>query len=94
MQKTVKYKVKNGKLLEIRVIYDEKIQEVKILGDFFMYPYEGLDIIEKELVGVRLNIDLIEEKINDVVKKNNIEMIGIDPKSIAISICEAEAQSD
>ncbi len=94
MQKTVKHKVKNGKLLEIRIIYDEKIQELKILGDFFIYPDEGLEIIEKELVGVRLNLNSIEEKINNTIKKNNIEMIGIDPRSIAISICEAEAQSD
>ena len=94
MQKTVKHKVKNGKLLEIRIIYGEKIQELKILGDFFIYPDEGLEIIEKELVGVRLNLNSIEEKINNTIKKNNIEMIGIDPRSIAISICEAEAQSD
>ena len=91
MQKTVKYKVKNGKLLEIRVIYDEKIQDLKILGDFFIYPDEGLEIIEKELVGVRLDLNSIEEKIKQIVKKNKIEMIGIDPRSIAISICEAEA---
>ncbi len=94
MQKTVKHKVKNGKLLEIRIIYGEKIQELKILGDFFIYPDESLEIIEKELVGVRLNLNSIEEKINNTIKKNNIEMIGIDPRSIAISICEAEAQSD
>ena len=90
MQKIVKYKVKNGKLLEIRVIYDEKIQDLKILGDFFIYPDEGLEIIEKELIGVKLDLNSIEEKINHTVKKNNIEMIGIDPRSIAISICEAE----
>ena len=72
MQKTVKHKVKNGKLLEIRIIYGEKIQELKILGDFFIYPDESLEIIEKELVGVRLNLNSIEEDISLVMEQTGV----------------------
>jgi hypothetical protein len=46
---------KSGKLLKIRLNYDERenrIQSIFITGDFFLYPERTLERIESNLIGV------------------------------------------
>ncbi|MEA2053976.1 MAG: lipoate protein ligase C-terminal domain-containing protein [Candidatus Thermoplasmatota archaeon] len=57
-------KVKGGKLLKCSLdIKDGKIGKIKITGDFFMYPEEKIEELEKMLVGNDAN----EEKIKSTV---------------------------
>jgi lipoate-protein ligase A len=84
------YKVPNGKLLKIKLNYrDKKIKEINITGDFFVYPEESIEIIEKELVDVTLDQNEILKKIKTIKEKNMIDMIGISPEGItkAIMMC-------
>ncbi len=89
MQRKFKYKVKNGKLLEIRIEFDDSIKSIKILGDFFIYPSDGLEKIEDALIGLTLDKDTIENAVKNIMHKQKIESIGIDPESIAFAIIEA-----
>ncbi len=89
MQKTIKHKIKNGKLLEIRIEFENTIESIRIFGDFFVYPAEGLDIIEKAIVGMPIDKTLLKKVIDECMEKNNIEVIGFDSDAITSFITEA-----
>lgn len=88
MYKVKKYKIKNGKLFEIKLEFSDKINDIKILGDFFVYPAEGLESIETELVNCAIEKEDIKKRIDECLEKNNIELIGIDSDSITTAIIE------
>ena len=83
------YKVPNGKLLKIILIYNEKtdiIKEICITGDFFAYPEEAIEIMEEELRSIPLERNLLLEKIRSIINKNNIEFIGLSAEGITDGI--------
>lgn len=83
------YKVPNGKLLKIILIYNEKteiIKEISITGDFFAYPEEAIEIMEKELRNIPLERNLLLEKIQSIIFRNKIEFIGIDAEGLTEGI--------
>ena len=78
------YKVPDGKLLKISLEFQgEKIISVKITGDFFLYPEEGIEAIEKSLSGKKLDRKLIVGEVSRAVQKNSIELFGISAEGIA-----------
>jgi len=45
-------KFKDGKLVKVRIVIEGGIiKDARITGDFFAHPEEGIEIIEKELIG-------------------------------------------
>ncbi|MBI2675082.1 MAG: biotin--protein ligase [Candidatus Aenigmarchaeota archaeon] len=82
------YKVESGKLVKIKITFDEKIMDLQILGDFFLYPEESLKLIEKAIEGMDANSDenSISKIIEEAAQKNRIEMIGVNPQAIAKAI--------
>ncbi len=89
MQSRSIYKVPNGKLLKILLEYDTKkntINEIKIMGDFFAYPEEAIEVMEKELQHTTLDENCIMEKIKLVIKENNIEFIGLNIEGLTKGI--------
>ena len=91
MQKTAKYKIPGGKLVEVKVECQAEIENVEILGDFFIHPEESIQKIEESLLGLDVKEDeeTIANLIERVVTKNNIEMIGVTPEGIAHAIVMA-----
>lgn len=48
------YKGEGGKLIGISFNYSNSIfSEVKIYGDFFIFPEEGIEVLEKAIEGVK-----------------------------------------
>lgn len=87
MQSKSVYKIPNGKLLKISLDYkDNVISEIRIMGDFFAYPEEAIEIIEDELKNSYLNRETLLDKINSVIKDNNIEFIGLNPEGLTDGI--------
>ena len=81
------YKVPNGKLLKISLDYnDDIISKIRIMGDFFAYPEEAIEIMENELKNSSLNRESLLDKINSVIKKNNIEFIGLNAEGLTEGI--------
>lgn len=85
MQGVATEKVPGGKLLRIKINYDEKINDVKITGDFFIHPEESINEIENLLNGIRKDEEekFIAEKISKFVSEKDVQLIGIDPVAIA-----------
>jgi hypothetical protein len=87
MQSKSVYKIPNGKLLKISLDFnDDAISEIKIMGDFFAYPEEAIEIMENELKNISLNRDSLLKKINSVIKENNIEFIGLNAEGLTDGI--------
>ena len=87
MQSKSVYKIPDGKLLKISLNYtNNKIIEIRIMGDFFAYPEEAIEIIETKLIDSYLNRESLLNKINSVIKDNNIEFIGLTAEGLTDGI--------
>jgi len=83
------YKIPGGKLVKINLEYDEaskKIINVGITGDFFAYPEESIDVLEKELQDVTLIKKDIYRKIDETIKSNNFKFIGLNSEGLTEGI--------
>ena len=83
------YKIPDGKLLKISLDYNdknEKILGLLITGDFFAYPEEAIEILEKKLVSTTLNEKILKNKINNVIRENKIEFIGLNTEGLVTGI--------
>ena len=89
------YKVPDGKLVKITLeVEDDQIISIKITGDFFLHPENGLELIENTLVGEKLHAGKLIGKINQVVQQKKLELYGLDPHSLveAINLAEEAAK--
>ena len=84
-------KVKEGKRVKIEVECDGFIKKIKRTGDFFLYPEDVLETIEKSILGLRKDAgkDEIASSIHEIVEANDVQMIGISTESLAQVIKEA-----
>ena len=85
MDGIAKQKVPGGKLLIVKVRYTERIEDVKMLGDFFIYPESAVIDIEAAIRGMGANSseESIVVAVEAAVDKAGAEMIGITPIAIA-----------
>jgi len=91
MDKQIIYKVPGGKLLKIFLSYDESsnlIKDICITGDFFAYPEESVEELEKILKNKELDKKELMNIINLFVKDHGVEFIGIDSSTITDAILE------
>ena len=89
MQSRSIYKVPNGKLLKIFLQYDEKrnlIEEINIMGDFFAYPEEAVEMMEDKLKNTLLEREHLLKKISSIIKEYNIQFIGLDAEGLTQGI--------
>jgi len=89
------YKIPEGKLLKIFLEFEEnKINKVKITGDFFLHPEEGVEKIENNLKGIEIKKEIIIEKVNEAVSSESIELFGITAEGITQGILMARESHD
>ncbi|MBW3020009.1 hypothetical protein KY334_01825 [Candidatus Woesearchaeota archaeon] len=77
----INYKVPNGKLLRLDVLMNyERIKDISIRGDFFIYPENKIILLEEALIGAK--ILEVEEILTKIIKKNEIQVLGFTPKDV------------
>ncbi|MBD3204703.1 hypothetical protein GF327_10510 [Candidatus Woesearchaeota archaeon] len=85
-------KKKEEKLLKIDLNFkNNKITDIKIKGDFFAYPEEAIEKLEKELIDCKLDSDSLTDKIKYFMKKNKVKLFGLSVESIAEGIMKARS---
>jgi len=68
-------KVSGGKLLKVAVrSQGGTIEDIRITGDFFIYPEEALELLEAKLKG-RMSRD-VGEILKEEIKSLNVTIIG------------------
>jgi hypothetical protein len=83
------YKVPNGKLLKISLEYNNKnntITQIKIMGDFFAYPEESIELVEKKLKNTLLEKEVLKKKIHSIIEEQTIQFIGLDAEGLTHGI--------
>jgi lipoate-protein ligase A len=78
-------KVPGGKLARLSVKRNG-LPKVVLSGDFFIYPDEGILIIEKTLAGLAGDepLEYVESSLKMAIKESGIELIGLDEHTIAL----------
>jgi len=85
LQARYNYKVPNGKLLKVSVGFEGSIvTDIKVTGDFFLYPETGIDLIEKSIKGRKL--EELQPVLDRVVKENNLRLFGFAVKDLVYAI--------
>jgi hypothetical protein len=82
-------------MLCVDLVFDktrDTVQSIKITGDFFLHPEETLDLIESEIVGTKLEKNLIKNKLESLLSGCELYGFSIDSLSDAIIKCK-EADS-
>jgi lipoate-protein ligase A len=83
------YKVPQGKLLKISVEYNKKnnvIKDIWITGDFFAYPEESIELMEKKLRNTVLEQEKLLEKIRSIIIEYHIQFVGVDAEGLTKGI--------
>ena len=84
------YKVPGGKLLKVFLdVHDGKIADIKITGDFFMYPEEKINMLEDAMRGQGLDENSLVENLDKVIEDEKLELFGLDSAGIVTTIMMA-----
>ena len=87
-------KVQGGKLVRAKVeLAGKKIRNLIITGDFFAYPEDLIELIEKNLEGFEADYTNIRETIENIVKLEKATLIGVKPEDIAEVIMKATTEN-
>ncbi|HID90700.1 TPA: lipoate--protein ligase family protein [Candidatus Bathyarchaeota archaeon] len=70
-------------------IEDDKIKDIKITGDFFMYPEEALTLLESALTGAEADEGVVREKVNEFYAKTGVQTPMIAPGDFVKAISKA-----
>lgn len=88
--KQFSYKVPGGKMIKIKVQTEgERIEDILILGDFFLHPESTLLQIETNLKGCGVDTQEIQNTISRVLSKENAQIIGASEADLARAIISA-----
>ncbi len=82
------HKAKGG-ILRVSLEADERIKEIMITGDFFFFPEEAIEELEKSLIGVRVEEEALLEAVADFYKEKDIESPGLEHGDFVIAIRKA-----
>ena len=94
MLKKAIYKVPNGKLLKVALTANNgRIGQLKITGDFFLYPEEDLQKLEEALIHCQLEKTALESVCREFQKKHGTQFFGLTGESLAHTILLASQQS-
>lgn len=89
MEKNIIYKVPGGKLLKIFLVIDRTdriIENICITGDFFAYPEESIEVLERTLKQKPLNKQKLFDTIESFIQTHHIQFIGVDAMSLTDAI--------
>lgn len=91
MKKEVDYKVSGGKLIRVEgKIENDILKEIKITGDFFLHPEQGIESIENSLQGRKLRREELEKEIKEVVQRENLQLVGVSEEDFVQAILKLE----
>jgi len=89
-------KVPGGKLIRVQCIVDEAgkmLSSIIITGDFFLHPEEGIQKLEKDLIGLRAEPEILKSHIHSFFKKGYV-LVGATPEDFATAVLKATSRED
>lgn len=87
MQSSASVKPPDGKLVNVTVTYEERIQDLTLTGDFFLEPPEARTELEQALIGTP--IDAPSQELLDAIEGVDATLIGFDAEDLVSAVQEA-----
>ncbi len=87
MQATESVKVPDGKLVQVTVTADDRIEAVQITGDFFLQPPEALEDLEATIEGRPADVDA--DTLTAAIEDVDADLIGFEAADLAGITVEA-----
>lgn len=73
--------LKKGKLLRIEFErHDDVVKDIRITGDFFVYPENALEEMEELIKGQHVNN--IQKELETYMSENQVKLIGFEVKDV------------
>jgi lipoate-protein ligase A len=82
------YKVPGGKLVAVEfAVVDNRLHEVVVTGDFFLYPEEALPVLAFAIEGAAATVDRtsLTARIAAAIP-DDVELVGATPEALAIAV--------
>lgn len=92
MEATASRKVPDGKLVRVRVRYDERIESCALRGDFFLEPPEALAALETAVEGAPA--DATPAELTARVARVDATLVGFDAADVARVVRDAVDGTD
>lgn len=91
---TALYKVPGGKLIRVDVACSDRIEQVRITGDFFLHPEETLEALEAALTGVPLPPDraALTARLAAILTEQEATLFGATPEDLVAALTAAIVQ--
>jgi len=84
LQLRSEYKVKGGKLIKVTLeVENDIIKKAVIAGDFFLYPEDAIERIERALIGANLNSSNLKQIIAEAVRESGAQLLGFSVEDVA-----------
>lgn len=80
------YKAQKGLIRVSKTVENGKIVEIRITGDFFIYPETALEILEKMLVNVKDTKEDIEIVVKNFFKSTNAQTPFVNDEDFVLAI--------
>ena len=87
MEQRATLKVPDGKLLEVTVSSSDRIESVRVTGDFFLEPPAAREKLEAAIEGKPVDID--RETMLESIRAVDAQLIGFDATHLADVTLEA-----
>ena len=84
MEGTASRKVPDGKLVSVRVTYDERITDCVVRGDFFLEPPEALNDIERAVEGLPTGASV--DRVAAAVAAVDATLVGFDATDVGRAV--------
>jgi lipoate-protein ligase A len=86
--KSYQHKIPDGKLIKIEIeIKKGAIHHFQLSGDFFLYPEEKIELLEKAIIGH--NYQTASKALSRVIKKEKITLLGFEVKNLLSLVKQA-----
>ena len=80
-------KVKNGKLVKVDVEFGDKIDDIKITGDFLIQPADAIEDMQDALIGAPVDESAME--LEDRLDRVEAELVGFERSHVAEAVKQA-----
>jgi len=90
------FKVPKGKLVVVDLeIERDALRDVRISGDFFLYPEEALEPLTASLEGAPAgeDEDVYERRVAAAVP-DGAELLGFSPRAVAVAVVRAQRREE
>jgi lipoate-protein ligase A len=84
LQKVVK--LPGGLVRATAVCQDGVLSDVHLSGDFFIYPQDAIQALERALEGAPVDEAALEQTIQEFYRRNSVESPGITPQALASTL--------